>query len=253
MICGSGGSKSKLDEAAGAEPPGQMRNEKLHAVVARALFQVKLHKTHQLGPLLEGRCRKSARCCGAKTFSSQNAQNTMFGPFLEECVEKVHTVVARSTVTKHTNFGPLLEVKMSKKCTLLWREAHFQVTKRTSFGPLLEVRMSKNCTPLWHEAHFQASAHFWRHRCRKSALFQVKMHKSHYVRTIFGGIGVEKAHSVVARSTFSSQNTLCSDHFRRNRCRKSAHVCGAKHIAKSNAKSLRVSEHFWRVDRWIDG
>ena len=35
MICGSGGSKSRLAKAAGAEPAGQMRDEKLHAVVAR--------------------------------------------------------------------------------------------------------------------------------------------------------------------------------------------------------------------------
>ena len=34
MICGSGGSKSRLTKAAGAEPAGQMRDEKLHAVVA---------------------------------------------------------------------------------------------------------------------------------------------------------------------------------------------------------------------------
>ena len=34
MICGSGGSKSRLAKAAGAEPAGQMRDEKLHAVVA---------------------------------------------------------------------------------------------------------------------------------------------------------------------------------------------------------------------------
>ena len=33
MICGSGGSKSRLAKAAGAEPAGQMRDEKLHAVV----------------------------------------------------------------------------------------------------------------------------------------------------------------------------------------------------------------------------
>jgi len=38
MICGSGGSKSRLAKAAGAEPSGQMRNEKLHAVVARKTF-----------------------------------------------------------------------------------------------------------------------------------------------------------------------------------------------------------------------
>ena len=34
MICGSGGSKSNLAKAAGAEPAGQMRDEKVHAVVA---------------------------------------------------------------------------------------------------------------------------------------------------------------------------------------------------------------------------
>ena len=34
MIWGSGGSKSRLAKAAGAEPAGQMRDEKLHAVVA---------------------------------------------------------------------------------------------------------------------------------------------------------------------------------------------------------------------------
>ena len=28
---------------------------------------------------------------------------------------------------KHTRSGPLLEVEMSKKCTPLWREAHFEV------------------------------------------------------------------------------------------------------------------------------
>jgi len=39
MIWGSGGSKSRLAKAAGAEPAGQMRDEKLHAVVARSTFQ----------------------------------------------------------------------------------------------------------------------------------------------------------------------------------------------------------------------
>ena len=34
MICGSGGSKSRLAKAASAEPCGQMRDEKLHTVVA---------------------------------------------------------------------------------------------------------------------------------------------------------------------------------------------------------------------------
>ena len=34
----SGGSKSRLAKAAGAEPARQMRDEKLHAVVARSTF-----------------------------------------------------------------------------------------------------------------------------------------------------------------------------------------------------------------------
>jgi len=38
MTCGSGGSKSRLAKAAGAEPAGQMRDEKLYAVVARSTF-----------------------------------------------------------------------------------------------------------------------------------------------------------------------------------------------------------------------
>ena len=39
MICGSGGSRRRLAKAAGAEPCGQMRDEKkLHAVVKRSTF-----------------------------------------------------------------------------------------------------------------------------------------------------------------------------------------------------------------------
>ena len=85
----------------------------------------------------------------------------------------------------------------------------------------------KSCTPLWREAHFQ-----------------VKMYKTHQVRTTFGSCDVEKAHAVVARSTFPSQNvqnTPFSDHFWKLRCRKSARRCGAKHISKSKCtKHLSV-------------
>ena len=104
MIWGSGGSKSRLAKAAGAEPAGQMR------------------------------CRKSARRCGAKHIS-------------------------KSKCTKHSRSGRLLEIQMSKKCTPLWREAHFQV----------------------------------------------KMYKTHQVRTTFGSSDVEKVHAFVVRSTFPSQ------------------------------------------------
>ena len=80
MICGSGGSKSRLAQAAGAEPAGQMRDEKVHAVVARSTFRNQnVQNTPASDHFSKLRCRKSARRCGAKprsTFSSQNVQNT---------------------------------------------------------------------------------------------------------------------------------------------------------------------------------
>ena len=116
MICGSGGSKSRLAKAAGAEPAGQMRDEKLHAVVARSTFPSQnVQNTPAPDHFWKLRCRKSARRCGAKHIS-------------------------KSKCTKHQGFGPLLEVAMSKKCTPLWREAHVQVKMykthqlRTTFG-----------------------------------------------------------------------------------------------------------------------
>ena len=41
MFPGSGGSKSRLAKAAGAEISGQMRDEKLHATVARSTLRSK--------------------------------------------------------------------------------------------------------------------------------------------------------------------------------------------------------------------
>ena len=100
------------------------------------------------------RCRKSARRCGAKHIS-------------------------KSKCTKHTRFGPLLEVEMSKKCTPLWREADFQVKSlknwrsRTTFGGSDVEKVSKKCTPLWREAHFEVSVKNWGFW----AFFDVKMSK----------------------------------------------------------------------------
>ena len=39
LMCDSGGSKSRLAKAAGAEPSGQMRDEKWHTVVTRSTFR----------------------------------------------------------------------------------------------------------------------------------------------------------------------------------------------------------------------
>ena len=44
MFCGSGGSKSRLAKAAGAEPSAEMKNENLHALWCEAQFDVKMIK-----------------------------------------------------------------------------------------------------------------------------------------------------------------------------------------------------------------
>ena len=90
--------------------------EKVHAVVARSTFPSQnVQNTSASDHFWKLRCRKSARRCGAK-------------------------YISKSKCTKHLSVGPLLEVAMSKKCTPLWREAHFQVKSvknwqsRTTFG-----------------------------------------------------------------------------------------------------------------------
>ena len=124
MICGSGGSKSRLAKAAGAELSDQMRDEKLHAVVARSTCRSQ-NVENKTGSdhFWKLRCRKSARRCGAKHIS-------------------------KSKCTNYTMFGTLLEVEMSKKCTTLWREAHF-----ITF-------------PSQNVQNTSASHHFWTLRCR---------------------------------------------------------------------------------------
>ena len=157
------------------------------------------------------RCQKSARRCGAKHIS-------------------------KSKCTKHLSVGPLLEVEMSKKCTPLWREAHFEVKMyktpgvRTTFGGC-DV---EKCTPLWREAHFE-----------------VKMQKTPQCRTTFGSCDVEKVHAVVARSTFPSQKCkklTVSDHFWKFRCGKSVekvHAVVARSTFRSQkCKKLRVLSLF---------
>ena len=54
MICGSGGSKSRLAKAAGLEPSGEMRDDKLNAVVAPNTFaSEEAKKRLTFGALLE--------------------------------------------------------------------------------------------------------------------------------------------------------------------------------------------------------
>ena len=132
----------------------KLRCRKVHSVVARSTFPSQnVQNTPAPEHFWKLRCRKSAHRCGATHISkrpSENVKNTACSDrFLtirwRFGVQKVHAVVARSTFpkskcTKHTMLRPVLEVEMSKKCTPLWREAHFQVKMykrhhaQTTFG-----------------------------------------------------------------------------------------------------------------------
>ena len=113
MIWGSGWSKSRLAKVAGAEPAGQMRDKKLHAVVARSTFASQnAQNTPAADHFWQLRCRKSARCCGAKHISKSKCTKThqvrtTFGSW---AVEKVHAeahfeVKMLKTLDVRTTFG----------------------------------------------------------------------------------------------------------------------------------------------------
>ena len=105
-----------------------MRDEKVHAVVARSTcWSQNVQNTSASDRFWKLRCRKSARRCGAKHISK----------------------------SKCTMVWPLLEVAMWEKYTLLWCEAHFEVKMyktqhvRATFGgsDVVRVAGAKDCAP----------------------------------------------------------------------------------------------------------
>ena len=165
-----------------------MRDEKLHTVVARSTFasQVKMYKAHQCR-ITFGSCdvKKVHAVVARSTFRSQNVQNTP-GPdhfWKLRCRKSARRCgakhISKSKCTKHTSFGPLLEVDMSKKCTPLWREAHFQVKMyktphvRTTFGgsdvEKVHAVVARSTFRSQNVQNTKGSDHFWRFRCRFAA------------------------------------------------------------------------------------
>ena len=123
--------------------------------MARSTFRSQnAHNTSASDHFWQLRCRKSARRCGAKHIS-------------------------KSECTKHTRSGPLLEVEMSKECTSLWREAHFEVKMhttpqpRTTFGSCdvekVHAVVARSTFPSQNVQSTPGPDHFWQLRCRKSA------------------------------------------------------------------------------------
>ena len=136
-------------------PFGSCDVEKVHAVVARSTFPSQnVQNTPFSDHFWKLRCRKSARRCGAKHIS-------------------------KSKCTKHTRSGPLLAVEMSKKCTPLWREAHFQAKMyktlhvRATFGgsdvEKVHAVVAQSTFRSENVQNTRGSDHFWRFRCSFAA------------------------------------------------------------------------------------
>ena len=139
------------------------------------------------------RCRKSARRCGAKHIS-------------------------KSKCTKHTSSGPLLEVQMSKKCTPLWREAHFQVkmyktphVPATFGGSDVEKVYAVVARSTFRSQDVQdtrGSDHFWRFICR---FFFTTLHYTplHYTtHTTLHNTTTTQLHSTTLHYTTLNYTTL---------------------------------------------
>ena len=183
MICGSGGSKSRLAKAAVRSQLARWEMKKCTPLWREAHFEVKMLKTPGVRTTFGSlRCRKKCTPLWreahfqVKMYKTHQVRTT-FGSW---DVEKVHAVVARSTFrsqnVKNTrgsdHFWKLRCRKSARRCgakhiskSKMYKTPHVRAT--------LEVQMSKKCTPLWREAHFE-----------------VKMLKTLQVRTTFGGSDV---------------------------------------------------------------
>ena len=153
MICGSGRSKSRLAKAAGC---GAIWPDERWKIARRCggvehISKSKCAKHHSRATFGSWDVEKVNAVVAPSTFRSENVQNTPFSDHFWKlrCRKSARRCgakhISKSKCTKHTIVGPLLEVEMSKKCTPLWREAHF------------EVNMFKNT---------RGSDHFWRFRYR---------------------------------------------------------------------------------------
>ena len=222
---------------------GRCDVEKVHAVVARSTFgSQNVQNTATSDHFWKLRCRKSARRCGAKHIS-------------------------KSKCTKHRNLGPLLEVAMSKKCTPLWREAHFEVKMlktledRTTFGRCdvekVHAVVARSTFGSQNVQNTATSDHFWKLRCRKSArrcgakhiskskcakhrnlgpLLEVAMSKKCTPLWREAHFEVKMLKTLGVRTIFGSCDV------------EKVHAVVARSTFRSqNVKNTRGSDHFWRL------
>ena len=156
-----GESKRRLIKAAGAESCGQRRNQKLHTAVAKSTFWSENARKFRVPEhFLKFRCRAAVE----EHILKSKLKLRVSEHFLKFRCRKIHAAAARSAFSsqnakKVESLRALFEVPMSKNCTPLWREAHFQVKmlKVEGLRAFFEVPMSKICAPLWREAHAEVT------------------------------------------------------------------------------------------------
>ena len=124
MICGFGGSNLGSLKRLVRSQLARWEMENCTPLRGEAHFQVRKLKTPHVRTIFE--------CWDVKKSGAKHISN--------------------SKCTKHTHVGPLLQVEMSKKCTPLWREAHFQVKSvkiwrvRTTFWRSNVEKSARHCS-----------------------------------------------------------------------------------------------------------
>ena len=149
-----------------------------------AHFQVKMYKICQLRSTFWSCDVEKLRAAVARSaFSCENVQNMSGSDYFlmlrcwkiaRRCGEKD---IFKWKCTKHVMSGPLFEVEMSKNCTPLWREAHFQVKmlknwrSRSNFWSWDVEKLHAAVAPstFWSEnvQNTCVLPHFLKFRCRK--------------------------------------------------------------------------------------
>ena len=148
-----------------------------------AHLQVKMRKAHHARTTFESwDVEKVDGVVAPSTFASQNSQNTPCSDHFWKlrCFKSARRCgpkhISKSKCTNHVSVGPFLEVEMSKKWTVLWREAHLQVKMRkahharTTFESWdvekVHAVVARSTFPSQKCKKLTGSEHFWTFRCR---------------------------------------------------------------------------------------
>ena len=157
--------------------------------------------------------------------------------------QKLHAAVAKRTfASQNVQKTSCSEHFLKLRC--------LKIVRRCGETRILQVKMYKTR---------QLRSTFWSWDVQKlhaavakRAFCKSKCTKHVMLRSTFWSWDVEKLHAAVAKRTFASenvQNTSCSEHFLKLRCRKIARRCGETRISQLKMlKNWRSRSTFWSSD-----